>query len=38
MCSAKLADKIILLSNGKIIEQGSHSELMAKKQNYYNYV
>lgn len=35
MCSAKLADKIILLSGGKILEQGSHTELMDMKQNYY---
>lgn len=35
MCSARLADKIVLLSDGKILESGSHSELMKKKQNYY---
>lgn len=35
MCSAKLADKIILLKNGKILEMGSHIELMDRKQEYY---
>ncbi|GAB2561345.1 ABC transporter ATP-binding protein [Gracilibacillus alcaliphilus] len=29
------ADKIIMLENGKIIEQGSHENLMHKKGNYY---
>ncbi len=35
MCSARLADKIILLSDGKILEQGSHAELMNMRKNYY---
>lgn len=35
MCSAKLADKIILLDDGKIVEYGSHNELMAKKNLYF---
>lgn len=35
MCSAKLADKIILLSDGKIVEYGSHEELMTKKKLYF---
>lgn len=35
MCSAKLADKIILLDDGKIAEYGSHNELMAKKDLYF---
>lgn len=35
MCSARLADKIILLSDGKILEQGSHTELMNMGKNYY---
>ena len=30
------ADKIIVLSHGKIIEEGSHSELLAKKGKYYD--
>lgn len=29
------ADNIILLSNGKIIEQGTHQQLLKKKANYY---
>ncbi|MFN3802933.1 ABC transporter ATP-binding protein, partial [Belliella pelovolcani] len=32
--SAKLADKIIVLDDGKLVEQGSHEELMAKKGVY----
>ena len=35
MCSAKLADKIILLADGKIAEYGSHGELMSKKKRYF---
>ncbi len=30
------ADKIIVLENGKIIEQGTHDELLLKKGYYYN--
>jgi len=30
------ADKIIVLSHGKILEEGSHSELLAKKGRYYD--
>lgn len=30
------ADKIILLENGKIKEQGNHKELLAQKGDYYN--
>ena len=29
------ADKIIVLSHGKIVEQGTHNELLLKKGNYY---
>lgn len=30
------ADNILLLSNGEVIEQGKHEELLAKKGEYYN--
>ena len=30
------ADKIIVLSHGEIIEEGSHNELLNKKGKYYN--
>ena len=30
------ADKIIVLSHGKILEEGSHAELLAKKGRYYD--
>lgn len=32
--SAKLADKIIVLDDGKIVEQGTHDDLMATESNY----
>lgn len=31
-----IADKIIVLNNGKVIEEGTHKELMEKKGEYYN--
>ncbi len=30
------ADEIVVLEKGKVLEQGSHNELYAKKGNYYN--
>jgi ATP-binding cassette, subfamily B, bacterial len=32
---AKLADRIIVLDNGKVVEQGTHSELMEEKGRYF---
>ncbi|MBL4746443.1 MAG: peptidase domain-containing ABC transporter [Flavobacteriaceae bacterium] len=30
------ADKIVVLADGKVLEQGSHEELLTKKEHYYN--
>ncbi|CCP25762.1 protein of unknown function [Tepidanaerobacter acetatoxydans Re1] len=35
LSAAKLCDKIIVLNNGEIIEQGSHADLMGTKGKYY---
>lgn len=32
----KNADKILVVSNGKIIEEGNHEELVLKEGKYYN--
>lgn len=32
------ADRIIVISNGTLVEQGSHEQLMFLKGNYYNLV
>ncbi len=38
LSTVKNADKIIVLDKGKIIEQGTHTELLNKKDRYYNLV
>ncbi|MCM3603190.1 ABC transporter ATP-binding protein/permease [Robertmurraya korlensis] len=35
MAAARLADKIIVMKDGKIVEMGSHDELIIKKSIYY---
>jgi len=38
LSTVKNADKIIVLKNGKIVESGSHDELVSKKADYFNLV
>lgn len=38
LSTIKKADRILYLDKGKIIEEGSHDELMMKKDYYYNLV
>ncbi|MEJ8547682.1 ABC transporter ATP-binding protein [Brevibacillus borstelensis] len=35
MASAKLADRIIVMKDGKVVEMGTHEECMARRQEYY---
>ena len=36
LATVKNCDKIIVMDKGKIIEQGTHKELISKKGKYYN--
>jgi ATP-binding cassette, subfamily B, bacterial len=36
LSTIRSADRILVIDNGRIIEQGSHNELIAKKGHYYN--
>ena len=38
LSTVKHADKIVVLDRGKVVEEGSHSELVAKKGEYYRLV
>jgi ATP-binding cassette subfamily B protein len=38
LSTVKNADKIVVLNNGKIIEEGNHKELTAKRGAYYELV
>ena len=35
LASTKFCDRILLIDNGKIVEEGNHEELMATKGRYY---
>nr|QFU47755.1 P-glycoprotein [Palaemon carinicauda] len=38
LSTIKTADKIVVFNEGKIVEKGTHDDLMALKSNYYNLV
>ena len=38
LSTVKNADSIVVLDKGRIVEQGSHSELTARKGAYYNLI
>ena len=38
LSTVKKADNIVVLDKGKIVEQGNHAELVARKGAYYNLV
>ena len=38
LSTVKHADKIVVLDRGKVVEEGNHSELVAKKGEYYRLV
>lgn len=38
MSTIKEANQIIVLSDGQVVEQGTHDELMARGKEYYNLV
>jgi ATP-binding cassette, subfamily B, bacterial len=38
LSTVKNADQIIVFEKGKIVEQGHHNELVAKRGNYYHLV
>ena len=38
LTTIKDCDEILLMKNGKIIEEGNHNELMIKKGKYYELV
>jgi len=37
LSTIQLADSIVVVRKGKIVEQGNHDELKAKKKYYYSY-